>query len=258
MKHIFFAAAVALLASQASAAIVGKNVEYKGEGGAVLEGYVAYDDAAPAARPGIIIVHDWMGLKGFEKEKARQLAGEGYVAFAADIYGKGVRPKNADEAKALSSRYKGDVPLLRQRAQAAYDTLKAMPQVAADKLLAMGYCFGGTTALELARSGAPLLGTASFHGGLSTPAPQDAKNIQGKVLVMHGADDPMVPPAEVDAFKKEMATASVPLTFIAYPGAVHSFTNPDAGTDNSKGAAYNAKADKASWVDFEKFLKGVF
>ncbi len=132
-----------------------------------------------------------------------------------------------------------------------------MKQVNPRKILVIGYCFGGTTALELARSGAPLVGTVSFHGGLSTPTPEDAKNIKGPVLAMHGADDPNVPPAEVKAFKDEMSRAKVKLEFIAYPGAVHAFTNPAAGNDNSKGAAYNANADKKSWIAFEKFLKQV-
>ena len=126
-----------------------------------------------------------------------------------------------------------------------------------NKVVVMGYCFGGTTALELARSGAPLAGTAVFHGGLSTPMPADAKKIKGPVLVMHGADDPTVPPAEVKAFKDEMNNAGVAMKFVSYPGAVHAFTNPAAGNDNSKGAAYNATADKESWIEFEKFLKTV-
>ena len=118
----------------------------------------------------------------------------------------------------------------------------------------MGYCFGGTVALELARSGVELAGTVSFHGGLNTPTPQDAKNIKGTVLALHGADDPWVPANEVAAFKKEMADAKIPLSFIAYPNAVHAFTNPAAGNDNSKGAAYNADADKKSWTEFMNYL----
>lgn len=246
------------MTSTAHAAIKTADVEYTSTDGALMQGYVVYDDAKKSPRPGIIIVHDWMGLGQYDKNKAEQLAKEGYVAFAADIYGKGIRPANADEAGKLATKYKNDRTLLRAHIRAAYDKLESMPQVNPAKMLVMGYCFGGTTALELARSGAPLVGTASFHGGLSTPTPQDAKNIKGKVLVMHGADDPHVPPAEVAAFKKEMADANIDMTFIAYPGAVHAFTNPDAGSDPSKGMAYNADADKKSWAEFEKFLKQVF
>jgi len=241
----------------ASAAIKTEHVEYSADG-TVMEGYVAYDDATAAPRPGILIVHDWMGPGPFTQAKAEQLAKEGYVAFAVDVYGKGVRPANSDEAGKLAGKYKADRALLRSHMRAAYDALLAMKQVDKSKIVVMGYCFGGTAALELARSGVPLVGTATFHGGLSNPAPQDAKNIHGRVLTMHGADDPFVPPAEVQAYKDEMKTAGVNMTFIAYPGAVHAFAIPTAGNDNSKGAAYNEAADKASWAEFEKFLKEVF
>jgi dienelactone hydrolase len=230
-----------------------KTVDYAANG-AAMEGYVAYDTAKKGPRPGILIVHDWMGLGKFSTDKADELAKQGYVAFAVDIYGKGVRAKNTDEAAKLATKFKDDRNLLRARVKAAFDKLAAMPEVDAKRIVVMGYCFGGTTALELARSGAPVAGTVSFHGGLGTPTPQDAKKINGRVLVLHGADDPFVPPAEVEAFKDEMKKANVKMDFVAYPGSVHSFTNPAAGSDNSKGAAYNADADRQSWAAFQKFL----
>lgn len=257
MKRAFILVITLLLSSPVQAAIKTSFMEYKSADGTLMQGYVAYDDAVTTPRPGILIVHDWMGLSQFTKDKAVQLAKEGYVAFAADIYGKGVRPANEKEAGALATKYKDDRNLLREHIRAAYDSFASIQLVDAQKIVVMGYCFGGTTALELARSGAPLAGTVSFHGGLSTPTPKDAKHIHGSVLALHGADDPHVPPAEVTAFKKEMKDAKVNLTFIAYPGAVHAFTNPAAGNDNSKGAAYNETADKASWAEFEKFLKKV-
>lgn len=257
MKTTLTTFAMILLASPAIAAVKTSMIEYKSSDGTVMEGYLAYDDEAQLPAPGVLIVHDWMGLGTFTKDKAEQLAKDGYVAFAADVYGKGVRPANEKEAGALATKYKNDRALLRSRIRAAYDALAERKETDAGKIVVMGYCFGGTTALELARSGAMLSGTASFHGGLSTPTPQDAKNIHSTVLVMHGAEDPYVPPAEVDAFKKEMREAKVKLLFVAYPGAVHSFTNPAAGNDNSKGAAYNEKADKASWQQFKAFLKRV-
>ena len=232
------------------------NVEYKA-GGVTMEGYLAYDEAKASPRPGILIVHDWMGLRSFVQNKAQELAGQGYVALAADIYGKGVLPTDTAEAAALATKYKADRKLLRERIRAAYDKLASMVEVNPNKMLVMGYCFGGTTALELARSGAPLAGTVSFHGGLSTPTPEDARNIKGRVLVLHGADDPNVPTAEVRGFKDEMKKANVNIRFIAYKGAVHAFTNAEAGSDNRKGAAYNAEADRKSWVEFQKFLKEV-
>ena len=218
---------------------------------------MAYDDSKQEKRPGILIVHDWMGLAQFDKDKAVSLAKQGYVAFAVDVYGKGIRPANADEAKKLATKYKENRALLRSHMRAAYDTLAGLKETDSNKLLVMGYCFGGTAALELARDSVPLVGTVTFHGGLSNPTPADAKNIKGPVLVLHGADDPFVLPTEVQAFKDEMKNAHIPLTFIAYPGAVHAFTNPAAGSDNSKGAAYNAAADKASWEEFQTFLKKV-
>jgi dienelactone hydrolase len=230
-----------------------KTVDYTANG-ATMEGYVAYDAAKKAPLPGILIVHDWMGLGKFSTDKADELAKQGYVAFAADIYGKGLRAKTTDEAAKLATKFKDDRNLLRARVKAALDKLTAMPEVDPKRIVVMGYCFGGTTALELARSGAPVIGTVSFHGGLGTPTPQDAKKINGRVLVLHGADDPFVPPAEVEAFKDEMKKANVKMEFVPYKGAVHSFTNPAAGNDNSKGAAYNADADRQSWAAFQKFL----
>ena len=245
------------ITNNALAEIVTKSVEYKTPDGSVMESFVAFDDTIQQPRTGIIIVPDWMGLGEFAKDKAEQLAKEGYVAFAADVYGKNIRPKDAKEAATFATKYKNDRALLRSHIGAAYDVLAAIKQVDSKKIVVMGYCFGGTTALELARSGVPLLGTVSFHGGLSNPTPENAKNIKSPVLVMHGADDPFVAPAEVQAFKDEMQKAGVALQFIAYPNAVHAFTNPTAGNDNSKGAAYNAAADKASWAEFEKFIKSL-
>ncbi len=259
MKNLaVIALGVTLTSVMAFGKIKTENPVYKA-GETSMEGFVAYDDAkAKSPRPGIIIVHDWMGLGDFQKQKAQDLAKKGYVSFAADIYGKGIRPKNPDEAGQFAGKYKANRNLLRARVRAAYDYLVSMKNVDPKKIVVMGYCFGGTTALELARSGAPLVGTATFHGGLSNPNPSDAKNIKGKVLVMHGADDPFVPPAEVNEFKKEMADSKIPMEFIAYKGAVHAFAIPSAGNDNSKGAAYNAEADKKSWQAFEKFLSSVF
>jgi dienelactone hydrolase len=242
----------------AMAEIKTKSVEYQTKDGKAMQGYMAYDDTVKSPQPGIIIVSDWMGLGKFAKEKAQILASQGYIAFAADVYGKGIQPTNQEEASKLATKYKNDRPLLRSHIQAAFDKLTSMKEVNPKKIVVMGYCFGGTVALELARSGAPLVGTASFHGGLANPTPDDAKNIKGRVLIMHGADDPNVPSKEVEAFKEEMKKANVNMVFIAYPNAVHAFTNPDAGNDNSKGVAYNEKADKASWQEFEKFLKEVF
>jgi len=234
-----------------------KTIEYK-EGKTTLEGYLAYDDAIQSKRPGIVVVHDWMGLSDFTRERADTLAKMGYVAFAADIYGKGVRPKTANEASTLAKLYKSDRALLRSRAKAALDTLLAQPQTDPSRIAAIGYCFGGTTVLELARSGAPLVGVVTFHGGLDTPNPRDATNIKAKILALHGADDPFVPASQVAAFEKEMTDAKVDWQLVKYSGAVHAFAVPSAGNDNSKGAAYNEKAARRSWQAMKDFFAEIF
>lgn len=244
-----------MLSCCAQAAIKTEKIDYKADG-TTLEGYLAYDaEKKKGGRPGILIVHDWMGPSAFTKEKADKLAKEGYVAMAVDIYGKGVRPKSNEEAAKLAEKYKGDRALYRKRLRAAYDKLLTINAVNGKQIVVMGYCFGGTGALELARTGVPLAGTVTFHGGLSNPTPADAKNIKGPVLILQGADDPMVPAAEVNAFKEEMKNANISYEFIEYPGAVHAFTNPKAGNDKSKGAAYHKAADHESWEAFETFLK---
>jgi dienelactone hydrolase len=254
MTTVFTAAVLVAAAAVSTAEVRTGVVEYR-HGDAVLEGYVAYDDSAKEKRPGVLVVHEWTGHNPYVRMRAEKLAREGYVAFALDMYGKGVRAKDAKEAAALAGIYKGDRKLMRARAAAGLDVLARHPRVDPTRLAAIGYCFGGTTVLELARSGAGLRGVVSFHGGLDTPSTEDAKNIRGKVLVLHGADDPFVKPAEVAAFQDEMRRAGVDWQFVAYGGAVHSFTNPDAGSDNSKGAAYNATADRRSWEAMKDFLE---
>lgn len=257
MKRLVMAWVLAVIAAgPAYAALKSETIEYR-QGGTALEGYLVYDDAVSAPRPGIVVVHEWMGLNAYARQRADQLAALGYVAFAADIYGKGVRPQTVEEASAESGKYKSDPALLRARAFAALDVLKARPEVDRTKLGAVGYCFGGTTVLEMARGGADVKGVVSFHGGLSTPLPQDAQYIKGRILALHGADDPFVPPAEVEAFKKEMAAGGVDYQLITYPGAVHGFTNP-ANTGAIKGALYNEDADKKSWAAMKGFFEDLF
>ena len=236
-----------------------KIIEYK-DGDAVLAGVLVFNAAAkaPVKQPGVIVVPDWMGVGPFAIERAAKLVELGYIAFVSDIYGKNVRPTNPQEAGAQAGKYKKDRPLLRSRVNAALTVLRDQPSCDAGRLAAIGYCFGGTTVLELARSGAPVAGVVSFHGGLDSPTPADAKNIHGKVLALHGADDPLVPPVEVAGFQEEMRAAGVNWQFTAYGGAVHAFTNPRAGNDPSKGAAYNEQADRRSWQAMTEFLRELF
>jgi len=245
------------MVSVAHAELKGRTMEYK-EGKTVLEGYLVYDDAIKGKRPAVIVIHDWMGESPFTRERADKLARMGYVALSADIYGKGVRPKDANEAKALVPVYKGNRQLLRARVRAALDTLLAQPQTDASRVAAIGYCFGGTAALELARSGAPVAGVVTFHGGLDTPTPEDAKNIRCKILALHGADDPFVSPAQVSAFEKEMTDAKVDWELVKYSGAVHAFAVPTAGHDPSTGAAYNERAARRAWRAMKDFFAEIF
>jgi dienelactone hydrolase len=257
MKRIILAFSFLTALAVTHAEIVTKTIEYK-EGDTVLEGYLAYDSNVASSRPGVLIVHQWKGLGAYEKMRAAMLAKMGYVAFAADIYGKGVRPSTMQEAGAQAGKYKNDRALLRSRVIAGLETLRRQNGVDTKKVAAIGYCFGGTTALELARAGADVNGVVSFHGGLGSPKPEDAKNIKAKVLALHGADDPNVPPAEVAGFEKEMRDAKVDWQLVAYGNAVHSFTDKSAGNDNSKGAAYNEKADKRSWQAMKDFFAEIF
>ncbi len=238
------------------AAVQTKTIEYK-QGDQVLEGYLAWDDATAGPRPGVLVVHEWTGLGDYVKMRCRKLAELGYVAFGADIYGKGVRPA-PPEAAAIAGKYKKDQKLMRDRVTAGLNELRGNPMCDQKRIAAIGYCFGGTCVLELARSGADVAGVVSFHGGLSTANPADAKNIRGKVLVLHGADDPHVTRKEVEAFEEEMRNAGIDWQFVAYGGAVHAFTNPSAGNDNSKGAAYNAAADRRSWEAMKAFFGEIF
>jgi dienelactone hydrolase len=238
----------------ASAKLVNKLVDYKDDN-ITLQGYVAYDDALKGPRPGVLVVHDWMGNGPFSMKKADDLAKLGYIAFSADIYGKDVRPKDAKEAGEQAGRYKADRQLLRSRVNAALKTLLAQKNVDPKHIGAIGFCFGGTSVLELARSGADVNAIVTFHGGLSNPTPADAKKIKGHVLVLHGANDPFVDAKEVAAFTQEMRDSNVDWQFHSFSGAVHSFTNPEAGIDPSKGAAYNPVASDRAWALMKDFFK---
>jgi dienelactone hydrolase len=252
LHGVFFSAL--LLTSHAPGQVKTEVVEYR-SGDVVLQGYVSYDRAVKEKRPGVLVIHDWLGASAYTKMRAEQLAALGYVALAADIYGKGIRPKDAQAASAEAGKYYRDRQLFRTRARAGLDELARHPMVDASKLGVMGYCFGGAASLELARSGAPVKAVVSFHGSLGTPDPADAKSIAGKVLVLHGADDPFVKPEEVAGFMNEMRAAGVDWQMVYYSGAVHSFTDQRAGNDNSRGAAYNENADRRSWEAMKNFFE---
>ncbi|MEA5577765.1 dienelactone hydrolase family protein [Anabaena sp. UHCC 0451] len=257
LLSVLFTPVVVLLTSMdVLAAIKTKTIEYK-QGNTILKGYLAYNDAIKNKRPGVLVVHEWNGLQSYAKQRTEQLAKLGYVAFAADIYGKGIRPKNPEESGKQATIYRQDRKLLRERANAGLEVLKKFSLTDTKRIAAIGYCFGGGTVLELARSGANIAGVVSFHGNLDTPNPEDAKNIKAKVLVLHGADDPFVPQQQVQGFENEMRLANVDWQLISYGGAVHAFSNP-VYKGEIKGALYDQKADQRSWQAMRQFFAEIF
>lgn len=243
-------------ATNAEAKVVHETVEYE-QGGVPLEGYAAWDDALSGPLPGVLVVHQWMGLGDNERMRADMLAKLGYVAFACDIYGKGVRPTNVKEASEQAQKYESDPALYRARLAAGLSQLANRPQVDRARLVAIGYCFGGAGVLELARSGADVKGVVSFHGILTTSMPAKPGDVRCKVLVCQGADDPYAKQADVQALIAEMEAAGVDYEVVLYGHAVHAFTQKAAGDDPSKGAAYNAAADRRSWRAMRDFFDEV-
>ncbi|MGA2192924.1 MAG: dienelactone hydrolase family protein [Nitrospirota bacterium] len=257
---IFMGCAVLLILigrGVAMAEVHTQAVEYR-QGDTVLEGFLAYDDSFTGKRPGMLVVHDWTGVGPYVKGRCEQLARLGYVAFAADIYGKGIRPKAKEDAAKEAGIYLNDRALMRARVKAGLEELKKQDLVDPGRIAAIGYCFGGAAVLELARSGANIAGVVVFHGTLSNPNPADARNIKAKVLVLHGADDPFADRKQVNAFIDEMRKTDVDWQLVLYGGAVHGFTLPDAGNDPKKGVAYDERADRRSWQAMKDFLGEIF
>ncbi len=246
-----------VLTSIGSAAIKTETVEYK-QGDTTLKGFLAYDDGSTDKRPAVIIVHEWWGVTDYTKRRAHDVAALGYVAFVADMFGDGKTTQDPAEAGKIAGAIKGSPQLAMARAQAAMDFITKQPLVDAQRVAAMGYCFGGTIALEMARSGMPLLGVVSFHGTLQTTTPAQAGTLKAKILALHGADDPMVPHEEVLAFAKEMQDANADWQLVVYGNAMHSFTNPQADAHKIPGVKYNAAADRRSWEDMKDFFQEVF
>lgn len=245
------------LVTSAQAAIKTQTVEYT-DANTVLEGFLAYDDSIKTKMPAILIVHEWTGIGPYIKKRTQQIAVLGYAAFAIDIYGKGVRPTNTDDAAKQAAIYRNDRVLMCRRATTGLEQVKKFPFVDTSRIAVMGYCFGGGVAIELARNGADLKGAVSFHGNLDTPNTNDAKNIKAKILVFHGADDPHITMDQVNAFINEMRNANKEWQLNIYGKAVHSFTNPDSGNNPSKGVAYNKEADQRSWESMTYFYKEIF
>lgn len=222
-------------------------------GDTVLEGFLAWDDKFPYPRPAVAISHTWSGRSEFECDKAWRLAELGYVGFAIDVFGKGVRGKSVDECHALISPLMENRALLQERMNLAVDVLRQQPEAEASKIAAMGFCFGGLCALDLARSGSNVRGVISFHGLMTPPDNTAGNKISAKVLCLHGYDDPMAPPEQLMAAAKEFTEAGADWQVHAYGNTMHAFTNPNAN-DRDFGTVYNSLADKRSWQSMQNFL----
>ncbi|WP_133130703.1 dienelactone hydrolase family protein [Legionella yabuuchiae] len=222
-----------------------------------LLGYLAYDEQVKKARPAVLVVHDWSGRNEFACKKAERLAEMGYLGFAVDVYGEGRLGETLEEKKALMSPYVNDRPLLLKRLQAGLDAVVQMAEVDTNRIVVIGFCFGGLCALDLARSGANLKGAVSFHGLLNKPEGLPEKSIKAKLLVLHGYDDPMVPPEQVDTFCQEMTKANVDWQVHMYGNTKHAFTNPKAH-DQELGTVYNEQAEHRAWQAMKNFLNEIF
>lgn len=257
-KFLLFAGL--LFAATSHAAIQGKEVSYSANG-ATLKGYVAYDDAVKGKRPGVLVVHEWWGHNEYARKRARMLAERGYTALAVDMYGDGKQAHHPDDAGKFASAVAKDAVLAKARFDSALQLIQKEATVDANNIAAIGYCFGGTVVLNMARIGEPLKAVLSFHGGLSTEHPAEPGKVNARVASFTGEDDPMIPATQVADFRQEMEKAGVAFKAVTYPGAKHSFTNPDAdkfGQEFKLPLAYNAAADKASWDEGLAFLADAF
>ena len=247
-------------AASATAAVVGKDVEYLVQG-ATMKSYLAYDADSKDRRPGVMVVPEWWGINDYVRKRARMLAELGHIALAVDMYGGGRQAATAEEAGELSSKVMSDFASAAAAFKGGMDFLKGQPGVDPNRIAAIGYCFGGGVVLNMARQGASLRGVVSFHGGLTAATSVKPDGVTAKILVLTGDDDPLVPREQVNAFEKEMRGAGADFRVVSYPGAKHSFTNPDADALGKKfnlPVAYNAEADTKSWAEMKAFLKTIF
>lgn len=240
-------------------AIKEENITYSADG-VSMNGFVVYDSNNTEKRPAILVVHEWWGLNDYAKRRAKELAELGYIAMAVDMYGDGKTADNPDSALKLAMPFYQNTTMAKTRFDAALAKLKTYNLADDGKIAAIGYCFGGAMVLNMAKLGENLAGVVSFHGNLNV-VPANKELLKAKILVCHGADDPLVPQAEVDLFKKQMDSIGATYTFKAYPGAKHAFTNPNAtalGEQFKMPIAYNAAADTASWNDMKEFFGTIF
>lgn len=242
------------------AEIVQQEIQYQHDG-TVMHGFIAFDNAITGERPGVLVIHEWWGHNAYTRKRALMLAELGYTALAVDMYGDGKTANHPEDAAKFSGAIGGDLTLAKARFTAALATLKNHPTVNKDKIAAIGYCFGGGILLNMARAGVEIGAVVSFHGSVATNTPATKGDIKTRVLVFNGADDPFVKAEDIAAFKQEMINAGVDYQFVNYPGAVHSFTNPEAtglGEKFGLPLAYNERADKDSWKQTQLLFNEIF
>jgi dienelactone hydrolase len=245
-------------ASIASARLITHAVEYADEKGTPLHGFVVYDDSFAGKRPGIIVVHDWRGITDYTHMRADMLAKLGYISFAADIYGHDVSKDGPTAWMKEVTTYKSDRALYRERARAAYQAFLKQPLLDPSRMAAIGYCFGGTGVIEMARDGLDLKGVVTFHGGLDSQPLSPGATIKAKVLALCGADDPYEKPEDMQAFEQQLRDNHVDYEIVSYGHAVHAFTDKAVDALNQPGAKYNAAADKRSWQAMKDFFAELF
>lgn len=256
-RLVFALLLASLLGQTAGAAIVGETVEYM-DGDTLLTGYLYFDDSIESKRPGVLVIHEWWGLNDYAKKRAEMLAGMGYVAFAADMYGDHKVTVHAKDAKEWMTKITSNIDDWQKRAQLGLDILKKHRLTRADDTAAIGYCFGGATVTQLAYSGSDIDGVVSFHGSLPVASETQARAIKARIMVAHGYADSFIPKERVASFKEALDKAGVDWQFNTYGGAKHGFTNPDAGIYGIDALAYDANADKLSWQQMRSFLDEVF
>lgn len=254
---IFITLVFCIISSPVSGKVITETISYSRDG-VPLEGYLAYDDAIEGKRPGVLVVHEWWGLNQYARNRAEQLAGLGYIAFAVDMYGKGKVTEHPDKAAEWMKQVTGNIEKWRRRAMAGLEILKQRPRTQTGSIAAIGYCFGGSTVQQLAYSGADIKGVVSFHGSLVMPPEDLTSGIPAKMLILHGASDPMTKLESIPGYITAMEKSGIDWQLIIYGGAKHSFTNPNADQFGMDALAYSKSADRRSWANMKLFFDEIF
>ena len=248
---------VVVLSAHVPAAVQTEVVRYRHDG-TELEGTIAWDDAVTEKRPGVLVVHEWWGLNEYARSRAKNLAELGYVAFALDMYGKGKITEHPRQAGEWAAQIRSKTDQWRARASAGLDILRNDARVDPRRMAAIGYCFGGSTVLQLAYGGTELRGVVSFHGALPVPSSEDRQRIHSSILVCHGAADGFISEESLLEFRSAMAQSDVDWQMVYYAGARHGFTNPAADEYGLENLKYDPAADRRSWENMRQFFTELF